>query len=680
MEQTNRTILFEELNPQKNNIISFIMDDRTESLSDDELLQINQNLEVSSFADVLDKFKPCVYLALHTERFQVVCANTHQECQVQGMNEFYTIKFDDSYQMLNLFKNMLSFSKKNKGMKCTPANLLSGLFPLPDETAFETKKNKVIRAFCGENQDEAGNGLTQMLSEFDNSIFLIRRFLTQVQEKYCRGQETKDLAIVLEEKEETQVTVRNCSEKFYLTTPEMNPEEQEAFHQFVCQTLQQHSVKAPKLWELVLCMPYTDLLGDREGIIEAYQKYTEFYAEIVSEYWDRCNRLLQILLGIYVFFEQYQTSNPMMPPKMIIANMTPEQFIDVRYKEKLEIYLKSTNQKTYYNDTIWYAIVPGMEWKDMGNGNGYRERFRGNSNRRDTVSNSLESIQNLAQMLAKVRIQIFLSPELTDKTTNRYFISHGIDEWVDHVRQMVDSSFASYLYPCIPNFTLIPGEHAAFEIARVITCDDWGEISAEPGRFKKVWLRTIGVEASYAAAGIYAACQCPGFLKERFPKSVDIEFPGVAFPMTQGDYNQKASVFLRMDVLRYPKEIMDELQQKGIGIVFLPYKNHTVVAVDRAASYLYGKKDTLPEIQTLTYIERRVRYETQDYKSTLISSFFQMRPGSLREKWSQSSDMVNSILKRGENISYHFDTAKERCTLELHFNNDKKEWIVELNK
>lgn len=60
--QTNRTILFEEINPEKNDLLTLIGDVKGKSsLEDDKVKEINENLLVSSFDEFLDKFAPVVY-------------------------------------------------------------------------------------------------------------------------------------------------------------------------------------------------------------------------------------------------------------------------------------------------------------------------------------------------------------------------------------------------------------------------------------------------------------------------------------------------------------------------------------------------------------------------------------------------------------------------------------------
>ena len=68
INQTNRTILFEEVNPEKMDLITLIDDARKmDSLDDERILEINKHLLVSSFDEFLAKFEPKVYSYYNAE-------------------------------------------------------------------------------------------------------------------------------------------------------------------------------------------------------------------------------------------------------------------------------------------------------------------------------------------------------------------------------------------------------------------------------------------------------------------------------------------------------------------------------------------------------------------------------------------------------------------------------------
>ncbi|BBM45628.1 M15 family metallopeptidase [Leptotrichia trevisanii] len=59
LNQTNRTILFEEINPEKMDILTLINDARDmDSLDDENIIEINRHLLVGSFEEFLEKLDP----------------------------------------------------------------------------------------------------------------------------------------------------------------------------------------------------------------------------------------------------------------------------------------------------------------------------------------------------------------------------------------------------------------------------------------------------------------------------------------------------------------------------------------------------------------------------------------------------------------------------------------------
>ena len=62
INQTNRTLLLEEINPEKLDLLTLIGDVKgIDSLSDDKIKEINQYLECRSYEEFQEKFAPCIY-------------------------------------------------------------------------------------------------------------------------------------------------------------------------------------------------------------------------------------------------------------------------------------------------------------------------------------------------------------------------------------------------------------------------------------------------------------------------------------------------------------------------------------------------------------------------------------------------------------------------------------------
>ncbi len=98
INQTNRSMLFEEINPEKLDIITLVGDVKgIESLDDEKIKEINQYLLVNSFDEFLDKFSPKVYSFFNAASQKVVYSLTKpeaipddciQEIEINQNNDF----------------------------------------------------------------------------------------------------------------------------------------------------------------------------------------------------------------------------------------------------------------------------------------------------------------------------------------------------------------------------------------------------------------------------------------------------------------------------------------------------------------------------------------------------------------------------------------------------------------
>ena len=73
IRQTNRTLLIEEINPEKLNLLTLVGDVRgLDSLSDDKVKEINEALLVKDFDEFLEKFDPTVYSFFNASTGKIV--------------------------------------------------------------------------------------------------------------------------------------------------------------------------------------------------------------------------------------------------------------------------------------------------------------------------------------------------------------------------------------------------------------------------------------------------------------------------------------------------------------------------------------------------------------------------------------------------------------------------------
>lgn len=93
-----------------------------------------------------------------------------------------------------------------------------------------------------------------------------------------------------------------------------------------------------------------------------------------------------------------------------------------------------------------------------------------------------------------------------------------------------------------------------------------------------------------------------------------------------------------------------------------------------------GGYEGIYKTQTTTYIERVLRYTTNDFKNDKLNHFFSNSPTSQKTLWIKESGEVNSILNKGDDISHLIDETNNTCQLNLSFAGEVKNLKIEINK
>ena len=676
MEQTNRTILFEEINPGKENLLTYIHDSSKEGVTDETLQLIHNNLEVSSLEECIRKLQPEVYLALDGTNKRVVCTTSREEITIlrqSGEYEVYTTKIHEDYPILRYYTNMI----KGETNYCLELeeNITQLLFQLPDEKEVYEEYSHILLLFDNGRKKEAGKAIKRFTEKYNNLVILVY-LVVLFSGKELETLESEDdvLKIIVKDKENIQTTIEKVSDAFlykHITIPEKSLDEYKKWIDEILEE-EQNEEWFKKFFYLVIYGQKKDACTIRE----IYYQSLEFHINMEERYWEQLRPLLEKLLGIYTYFAQYTIDAEGMPPKLLITNITPRDLNDIKAREKLRLFLSSTNGKVFTEHIIWYGIIPHMEYKGTENKSGVRERFKGSNKLLLNEINSYEDLALLAKILAEYKIQIFFSPVSGEHSCAEWIAQKGIEEWIECQENLVQKEYADYMYPCFPNFALSSNPYMEVDINIWETQE---EDSLNRDTRKQLWLRNCTVEASYVAAGIYAAIQCPEFLEKHFPRRINKEIPGVSFRVHENQSYKKLPCVLKTGMLGYTDELISDIERKCCGIFFAPYNNRLLIIHDSAMSKMFGAKNSLSMIQTLTYIERKMRYETQDFKSTLIEQFFQKRPGSLIGKWEKSVEYYNSILKAGETIQYKLDKDNRECVFEVAFNDTTCQRTVFLN-
>lgn len=669
MVQTNRTILFEVINPEKVDLMTIITDVNGEvSLSDEWLSQIHDKLAVSSFQEFITKFSPTVKMLLDTEQKQVAFSlGSLGEGQ-----EIIDLNHPDS-----LFHALMYLieSKKHKRYLLTEfEDMMENLIPRKSPELFYEERNELIHEITLNGSAERTSQLRRMrklIKGYDDGFYLLTVFL-QCAEALLLGMADDGFVNrgILDDHGRLQVKVLKKAENYCKGYYVGDNFDDLAYEEIVeeCLAEMHDEVRNPSLLRDCLLIPKYVKDRNIEYLQQKYKEYSDFYVFLLKRFWITSKPLLETLLGVWNFFAPHDGVDGM-NPVLVVANFALQDLLDQKNRNRLEVYLSSVNSKTFQDNAIWYAIVPNMVTKTELQTRNVRERFRSQREQYNFQRNGVEEIVLLIELLARHKVQTFLSLALTKENTFTSVAHAGLDKLNENLMAFEKVDGIDYLIPCFPNFIVVSEEEACLNMGRNLVIDEENHrIKADGDRM--LWLDEIGVEASYVAAGMCAACQCPVYLRTKFKRGVLEDTPGVAYRFSEEGHNLVTTTAMLSETIDFSEEIVAGIVRSSRGVTFGQKNGKMILLTDRVFSYSHGNPLLISMVQTLSYIERVIQFESQDYKKRLISQFFQRRPGSLIAQWfAADHSFVNAIIKDGETIEYQIDANDERCTFLMAFNN-----------
>ena len=714
INQTNRTILFEEINPEKMDLITLIDDSKDlDSLDDERIIEINKHLLVSSFDEFLTKFEPKVYSYYNAETQSIKYILKKPE----GIPEelITEIKIDNGntfFKMLNtLIEARKSQGNRNVDFKfenirelISPKKVIEDIKQTRKEIAYIYNKYEELdegnpkkleygdrlNAKFEEASQNYSNVLGMLplaiediktrllLGHDENSLKSekIKLGMLQVGDKgeleviEYKQEETKDLALI-EEKNSTALV-----EAFREDYNDVAEEPNQYISDLVVRTF------VPLAKGVVAIEPSQE--------VENYNNYLEFYKAAQEDFVKIAKPLIEKLLGVKMFFEQYNAKVSLMKPTLLVTNIKAEMIVKAGNKERLQSFFNTVNAKNDFDNAIWFGIYPNVDLDIKKGEKKVRERFKGAKNEEKSEKNTIESLTNLMSVLSEYKVQVFFNFEGTYETSFDNLATTGVDKYIEKTRMLEDQKYSEYLVPAIPNFTIIPKDKSGVVLDfKMKYKDETGvALSKEKEDLLKFWIEGVYIDASYVAAGIVAAYQCPNYLKDRF-NNVSPVYPGVRFDIEAEDNSYKAKTTMSKEISGFTNTIKDKINQFSYGFIFSSdsahlkkekIKNIVVYKARTLAKNVDGNYEPLYKTLTTTFIERTLRFVTTDFKEDKLNFFFSTNPESQKSVWIKDEKFVNGIMQKGDDLSHVIDEDSNVCQLNIVFSGNIKNLQVEINK
>ncbi|MFT4104608.1 MAG: transcriptional regulator [Lacrimispora sp.] len=712
--QTNRTILFSEMNPEKLNLLTLIGDVRGKtSLDDDKIKEINETLLVESFGEFLEKFAPVVYswCDANTGSIQYSLVNPENipdncitEIPLNEMNDLLNmlITLQDAKGSLGVANVDFKFS--NVLDMISPKKIMEDIRQVRKEVQYtygqymELDEEDPKRLDLGDKLnyqfEQASHNYNNVLAMLPLAIEDIKtRLLLGDGEAAQSGQEFKAGLLSMGDDGELKILEMKQEEgtQLAIVDDQINTSLIQTFRDDYDALNENQSDYVRELVVRTFCPLGSTVESsvDREAEVNNYNTYLEFYKKSKDDFVKAVKPLIEKILGVKAFFDQYQVKEKGMQPKLLITNTPLEMMVKSSNLPRLLTYLNTTNDKNEFENTIWFGIVPDVELNQSGDGKLQRMRFAGNQKVKKPGTNSMESLATLMNAINPYKITTFFSFSTGEESTFNYVATEGIGMFKDKCTPLMKKEYSEFVVPCIPNITIIPKDKSGLILDKRMVIDDNGNValSQEKEDVMKMWIEGVYVGAAYGAAGISASWQCPEYLKQRFPNT-SMEYPGVRYDIETGDNALLVTTSMTKEISGFTNAIKNSINNTGFGFVFTSdnaqHKGREIknVMVYKARNLLSDGTEFEPIYKTLlvTYIERMLRFYSGDFKKDKILQFFSNNPNSQKSKWDASRQYVNSLLQDGDELDYSIDDKNGICNIQLTFSNTTRNLKVELTR
>lgn len=714
INQTNRTILFEEINGEKLDLLTLIDEIGSfESLEDEKIKEINNHLLVKSFDEFLEKFEPKIYSYYDANSKNIMYLLEKPEgIPKEFVTEISIDKGNTFFKMLNtLIDSRKSQGNKNVDFKfenilelISPKKVMEDIKQIRKEIAYTFSKYEELDD-NNPKKLELGDKLNQKFEEasynYNNVLGMLPLAIEDIKTRLLIENDNSTLAtdkiklgmLQIGDKGELEVIEykQEISSDLVLIEEKNSTELVEAFkYDYESVTEQSNTYMKDLIVRTFVPLAKGIVDVDLEQEIQNYNNYLEFYKIAQENFIKVAKPLVEKILGIKMFFEQYDAKIAMMQPALLITNIKADMLIRGENKEKLKAYLNTVNSKNDFENTVWLGIYPNVDLDVKKSSGKIRERFKGSQNNGvEKNKNNIETLSNLMTVLGNYKIQLFFNFEGNSETTFDDVATKGIEKYLEKTKILENQRYSEYLVPVIPNFTIIPKDKSGVILdAKMKYENEVAKLSKEKEDLLQFWIEGVYIDGAYVAAGIIASMQCPSYLKERF-SNTSPNYPGVRFDIEAEDNAYKVKTTMAKEISGFTNSLKDKINQFNYGFIFSSdsvqvnkekIKNITVYKARTLARNDEGMYESVYKTLTTTYIERILRYATMDFKEDKLNNFFSTNPLSQKSVWLKDRKFVNSIMQKGDDISHMIDEENGICQLNITFAGNMKNLQVEISK
>ena len=632
--QTNRTILLKRINSSK----KCLRDYASDAFDDYLLKEVSEQLTVSDFDSFLDRFQPCLRIGLSFDSL---------EARVLAEDEIAT----DGYEWEEVgIKNKtcletILFQQTKERMLRPFRDIVDGFLGSNQVDDLNREFADLLEYMKVGGEEEYRAKAFEFFQKWNSGILLLSamRKLTE------KRRDVLDVAWLLNDENLLKGSQMKTLDVLHHNGANASPEIINELDGLL-NGLGDRKVSSGWKWWLKI---------QKEDDGQLNEACDKLYENLISALQNRFSEFLGMLLDVYFYFQTYGKTMGSMAPRLLVLNYDAKE-LDAKACKQLDAFLNECNEKNDFQDMIWYAIVPVKFQEEERKP--VRERFRGNViTEKEENTLTPEEYQSIIGIFTKYRIQVFTSEE------NVAVLGKGpkefLREWAEHFSRfdgLTDKEWARYFWVCLPNIRILPQREAKY-----------GE---------NMYFHELRVEAAYVVAGLISACQDPDFLKTIYKEDDVANQPGIR--MSNKTYlNQICEIFSESLPRILPiinGDDAEKIRSRIPGILIYGTVGGMKVVLGEVHGDEPDVRYSFDEVQAMTYVERIIRRETQDFERTALNKFFLPNGNHEYQRWAMEKEKVNGLFHYGESLER--EIKDDELLLRFLFQDDKKEMAIRIKR
>lgn len=717
--QTNRAIALDEFNPQMPDILTLIGDAKfIDSLEDDVVQRINDELLCYSFTEFMDKMKPTVYSFFDANSGSVKYTLKKPESLPDDL--ITEIPLTEQNDVLKMLMTMVD-AKRGAGAKnidfgfetlldlISPKKVLDDIKQIRKELQLNYEDYLALPE-GSPKRDDIGAKLNRLFAEaranYSNTMALLPLAIEDSEERLFLGAGDGDgplgqriAAGVARFDEDGTLKILEAPKvsETSLALADSSTSKQLAAlleDDYAASTQDDEPSNYVKALVVRTFSPLSTQIAtevDVQKEVENHNAYLKLYTDSKAEFIKVVKPLIERILGVREFFGQYTVrSKGGMRPSLLIANATPEMLAKANNITRLRIYLNTVNNKNEYTNSVWFAVFPNLSMDKTDEAEPERKVFEVKDDRQRKDVNSMEVLSALIGVFSEYQVKTFFSFETGERTNFDFVAKNGVEGFKDRCAPLTNKDVSAFAVPCLPNMTVIPKNRSGVVTGNLLETD--GEnvgISKAEKDIMRFWIEGVYIPAAYVAAGITAAWQCPEYLKQKFRRNVAQDLPGVRYDIEQGNNALVTTTTLAREIAGFTASTKEDINRQSFGFIFASenIRDRKGVAVShltvyKARSLAMEGQDFEPvyRTQVTTYFQRVLRQVTGDNKADNITFFFSTNPASQMSIWNEQREFVNAIIQPGDTIGYEMEQAGRNCDINFNFGGNTRNMQITVNR